>query len=74
MIFGFILVLVGAIFLAATLEVIEGVTASDLWPVLLIGLGLASISGSLQVRSWRRSWRRSDGGRRSRRRSPFWDD
>ena len=65
MIFGILLVLVGSIFLAATLGLIGGVTAGELWPVLLIGLGLASISGSVRYRAWRRS---SRGSRR------YWSD
>jgi hypothetical protein len=71
MIFGLLLVLLGAIYLAVTLEMIEGITVGELWPVLLIALGLSSISGSLRFRRWRRSWRHSSNSSRSRR---YWSD
>lgn len=65
MTFGIVLVLLGAIYLAITLELIAGVTVSELWPVLLIAWGLVVIRHSFRRRrrfgAWRSSRRSSWG-------------
>ncbi len=64
MTFGIVLVLLGAIYLAITLELIEGVTVGELWPLLLIAWGLVVIRHSFRrgrrARSWRSSWGSDD--------------
>ncbi len=64
MTFGIVLVLLGAIYLAITLELIEGVTVGELWPVLLIAWGLVVVRHSMRRGKraiWRSSWRSSWG-------------
>ena len=50
---GVLLVLVGALLLLDSLDLIEGVGFAELWPVLLITLGVAIIYERVR-RSWRR--------------------
>jgi len=65
MTFGIVLVLLGMIYLAITLELIEGVTVEELWPVLLIAWGLIVIRHAMRrgrrFGTWRSSWRSSWG-------------
>ncbi len=53
MAFGLLLVLVGLILLLDSLDIIEGVGFGELWPLLLIAVGLAIVSERVR-RSWRR--------------------
>jgi hypothetical protein len=50
---GVMLVIVGAILLLSSLDVIDDVTAGELWPLLLIGFGLVIIHDRTR-RAWRR--------------------
>ena len=53
MAFGGMLVIVGTIFLLSSLGVIEDVSVADLWPLILIGLGLVIV-----LDRTRHAWRR----------------
>jgi hypothetical protein len=50
---GIILIIVGAIFLLDSLGVIDDVSFSELWPILLIALGVMIVYDRLR-RAWRR--------------------
>lgn len=50
---GVLLVLIGGLFLLDSLDLIEGVGFGELWPVILIAVGVAIIYDRLR-RSWRR--------------------
>lgn len=51
--FGVLLVLIGVLFLLDSLDIIEGVGFRELWPVILIALGVAIIYDRVR-RAWRR--------------------
>ena len=57
MAFGSMLVIVGAIFLLSSLGVIDDVSVADLWPLILIGLGLVIVLDRTR-HAWRRRVRR----------------
>lgn len=50
---GVLLVAIGLLFLLDSLDIIEGVGFAELWPVLLIALGVAIIYDRVR-RTWRR--------------------
>lgn len=50
---GVLLVLIGGLFLLDSLDIIEGVGFGELWPVILIAIGVAIIYDRLR-RNWRR--------------------
>ncbi len=50
---GVLLVAIGLLFLLDSLDIIEGVGFTELWPVLLIALGVAIIYDRVR-RTWRR--------------------
>ncbi|MDA0269858.1 MAG: DUF5668 domain-containing protein [Chloroflexi bacterium] len=50
---GVLLVLIGALFLLDSLDIIEGIGFGELWPVILIAIGVAIIYDRVR-RSWRR--------------------
>lgn len=51
--FGLLLIVIGLLFLIDSLDLIEGVGFEELWPVLLITIGIAIIYDRVR-RSWRR--------------------
>ena len=53
MAFGILLMLVGLILLLDSLDVIEGVGFGELWPLLLIAVGVAIVYERVR-RNWRR--------------------
>jgi hypothetical protein len=53
MVLGVLLVLIGALFLLDSLGVIEGVGFRELWPVILIAVGVAIIYDRAR-QAWRR--------------------
>lgn len=53
MAFGILLVLVGSLLLLDSLDIIEGVGFAELWPLLLIAVGVAIVYERVR-RSWRR--------------------
>ncbi len=53
MAFGILLVLVGSLLLIDSLDIIEGVGFAELWPLLLIAVGVAIVYERVR-RSWRR--------------------
>ncbi len=53
MAFGILLVLVGLILLLDSLDIIEGVGFGELWPLLLIAIGIAIVADRVR-RGWRR--------------------
>jgi hypothetical protein len=53
MAFGLLLIVIGVLFLVDSLNLIEGVGFAELWPVLLIAIGVAIIYDRVR-RSWRR--------------------
>ena len=53
MAFGLLLIVIGVLFLVDSLNLIEGVGFAELWPVLLIAVGVAIIYDRVR-RSWRR--------------------
>lgn len=53
MTFGILLVLVGVILLLDSLDIIEGVGFGELWPLLLIAIGIAIVTDRVR-RGWRR--------------------
>jgi hypothetical protein len=50
---GVFLVIIGVLFLLDSLGIIEGITFSEIWPAILIGIGVLIIYDRLR-RSWRR--------------------
>ncbi len=50
---GILLVVIGALLLLDSLDLIEGVGFAELWPVLLIAVGVAIIYDRVR-RTWRR--------------------
>jgi hypothetical protein len=50
---GIILIIIGAIFLLDSLGVIDDVSFGELWPILLIALGVMIVYDRLR-RAWRR--------------------
>jgi hypothetical protein len=50
---GIMLIIVGAIFLLDSLGVIDDVSFGELWPILLIGIGVVIVYDRIR-RSWRR--------------------
>ncbi len=50
---GVMLIIVGAIFLLDSLDVIDDVSFGELWPILLIGFGVVIVYDRLR-RAWRR--------------------
>lgn len=53
MAFGILLVLVGLVLLLDSLDIIEGVGFGELWPLLLIAVGVTIVYERIR-RSWRR--------------------
>jgi hypothetical protein len=53
---GLLLVVIGALLLLDSLNLIEGVGFAELWPVILITVGVAIIYDRV-----RRAWRRRQG-------------
>ncbi len=53
MAFGLLLIVIGLLLLVDSLNLIEGVGFEELWPVLLIAVGVAIIYDRVR-RSWRR--------------------
>lgn len=54
MVFGLILVAIGAIFLLQNLEIITGKAWEIIWPVVVILLGVGFLVRHLKNRKWRR--------------------
>lgn len=50
---GILLVVIGIVFLLDSLDIIQGVGFGELWPVLLIALGVAIVYDRVR-RTWRR--------------------
>ncbi len=50
---GIMLIIIGAVFLLDSLDIIDDVSIAELWPILLIGLGIVIIYDRLR-RAWRR--------------------